>query len=82
MPNVAVFFNSKSSSGGSYQMSINNLLALREKFLKNNLKLLVYSEKKNKDLDNFNIKYEVINFSIFDKLFAYLTNYIFFKFII
>lgn len=82
MPNVAVFFNSKSSSGGSYQMSINNLLALKEKFSKNNLNLLVYSEKKNKDLDNFNIKYEIINFSIFDKLFIYLTNFIFFKFLI
>jgi glycosyltransferase involved in cell wall biosynthesis len=82
MPCVAVYFDSDASSGGSYQMSINNLLALRNKFLKKNLSLYIFLEKHNKDLDKLNIKYEVIKISIFDKIFQYLINFIFFKILV
>ncbi len=82
MSKVAVFFDCKVSSGGSYHMSINNLLSLRKKFLSKNLDLLVLSNKKNSDLDDKNIHYEIINFSILDKIFLYLTNFIIFKLLI
>ena len=79
---VALYFDSQKIAGGSYQMAINNLLKLREKFLSNNKNLHIFLEKNNKDLDELKISYEIITLNIFDRVFLYLVNFLFFKLLI
>jgi hypothetical protein len=75
---TAVLFDANSKNGGSYQMSINNLLELRKIFSSSNIKLIILAHKKNYILDNLNIDYEIIKLSILDYIFIFLINFFLF----
>jgi len=76
---TAILFDADIKNGGSYQMSINNLIELRNSFSNSNLKLVIFTYKKNCILDNLNIDYQIIKLSIFDYIFILLINFILFK---
>jgi glycosyltransferase involved in cell wall biosynthesis len=75
---IAVLFDAQIKWGGSYQMSINNLLELRKSFKCVNIKLIILAHKKNCILDNLNIDYEIIKLSILDYIFILLINFFLF----
>ena len=75
---TAVLFDANSKNGGSYQMSINNLLELRKIFSSSKIKLIILAHKKNYILDNLNIDYEIIKLSILDYIFIFLINFFLF----
>ena len=76
---TAILFDADIKNGGSYQMSINNLIELRNSFSNSNLKLVILTHKKNYILDNLNIDYQIIKLSIFDYIFILLINFFLFK---
>jgi glycosyltransferase involved in cell wall biosynthesis len=76
---TGLLFDADIKNGGSYQMSINNLIELRNNFSNSNLKLVIFTHKKNYILDNLNIDYQIIKLSIFDYIFIFLINFFFFK---
>ena len=47
---IAVLFDAQIKWGGSYQMSINNLLEIRDLSKKNNIELVIISHKKNSNV--------------------------------
>ena len=57
---TAILFDADIKNGGSYQMSINNLIELRNSFSNLSLKLVIFTNKKNYILDNLNIDYQII----------------------
>jgi glycosyltransferase involved in cell wall biosynthesis len=79
---IAVLFDAQTKWGGSYQMSINNLLEIKDLAKKNNIELVVISHKKNSILDILKIDYEIIRFSAFDYLFLFFQKSFIFKLII
>lgn len=79
---IAVLFDAQIKWGGSYQMSINNLLEIRDLSKKNNIELVIISHKKNSTLDALKIDYEIVGLSIFDYLFLIFQNNFLFKLII
>ena len=76
---TGLLFDADVKNGGSYQMSINNLIELRNKFSNSNLKLVILTHKQNYILDNLNIDYQIIKLSIFDYIFIFLNNFFLFK---
>ena len=70
---TGILFDADIRNGGSYQMSINNLLELKKSFSNLNLKLIILTHKKSYVLDNLNIDYQIIKLSIFDFIFILLT---------
>ena len=76
---TGLLFDADIKNGGSYQMSINNLIELRSSFSNSNLKLVIFTHKKNYILDNLNIDYKIIKLSIFDYIFILLVNFFLFK---
>ena len=51
---IAILFDAVRGNGGSYQMSINNLLTLVKNFKKKKIKLVVLTNKKELNLDQEN----------------------------
>jgi hypothetical protein len=76
---TGLLFDADIKNGGSYQMSINNLIELRNSFSNSNLKLVILTHKKNYILDNLNIDYQIIKLSIFDYIYIFLINFFLFK---
>jgi glycosyltransferase involved in cell wall biosynthesis len=79
---IAVLFDAQIKWGGSYQMSINNILDFKDLAKKNNIDLIIITHKKNSILDNLKINYEIVRFSWFDYLFVILQKSFIFKLII
>ena len=79
---AGILFDADIRNGGSYQMSINNLLELKNSFSNSNLELIIFSHKKNYILDSLNINYEIIKLSILDYIFIILVNIFLFKYLI
>jgi glycosyltransferase involved in cell wall biosynthesis len=71
---TGIIFDAVRKSGGSYQMSINNLLTFVDNFKKNKIKYIVLTHKKNLDLDKLKIKYQIIRISIWDYIFCIFQN--------
>ena len=71
---TGIIFDAVRKSGGSYQMSINNLLTFVDNFKKNKIKYIVLTHKKNLDLDKLKIKYQIIKISIWDYIFCIFQN--------
>ena len=69
-----LFFDGKRQNGGSYQMSINNLLSFVHHFKNNSIKYKILTNNKIKDLDKLKIKYQIINLEIWDYLFIFFKN--------
>ena len=79
---IAVLFDAQIKWGGSYQMSINNLLEIKDHAKKNNIELIVISHKKSSALDFLKIDYDIIRLSVFDYLFLFFQKSFIFKLII
>ena len=79
---IAVLFDAQAKWGGSYQMSINNLLEIKDHSKKNNIELIVISHKKSSALDTIKIDYEIIRLSALDYLFLFFQKSFIFKLII
>ena len=71
---VAILFDANINNGGSYQMSINNLLEFKKNFEKENINFVILTHKNYKILDELNIEYQIIKMTIFDYIFIFLRN--------
>jgi glycosyltransferase involved in cell wall biosynthesis len=69
---IAILFDAVRGNGGSYQMSINNLLTLVKNFKKKKIKFVVLTHKKEFNLDQLKIKYQIIKISTWDFFFIFL----------
>ena len=54
---VSLVFDADIKNGGSYQMSINNLLAFKKDFEKKNINFHVFTHQNYEVLNHLNIKY-------------------------
>lgn len=75
----AILFDAKRKNGGSYQMSLNNLISFIDNFKKKKIKYIIITHKKNSDLDNLKINYRIINLTTWDYIFIFLNNLFFIK---
>ena len=71
---VSLLFDADIKNGGSYQMSINNLLAFKKNFEKRNINFHVFAHRSHEVLNQLNIKHEIIKITIFDYIFIFLKN--------
>ena len=78
---TGILFDAVRQNGGSYQMSINNLLIFINNFKKKNIKYIILTHKKNFHLDQLKIKYEIIKISITDFFFIFFRNIKILKFL-
>lgn len=69
---TAILFDAVRSNGGSYQMSINNLLTIIKNFKKKKIKYIVLTHKKDYGLRQLKIKYQIIQLSLWDFFFIFL----------
>jgi len=79
---TGILFDADIRNGGSYQMSINNLLELKKSFSNSNIKFIIFTHEKSYILDNLNIDYEIIKLSILDYIYIFLINTSLFKYLI
>ena len=75
----AILFDAKRQNGGSYQMSLNNLISFIDNFKKKKIKYIIITHKKNFDLDNLKINYRIVNLTTWDYIFIFLNNLFFIK---
>ena len=73
----AILFDAIRQNGGSYQMSLNNLISFIDNFKKKKIKYIVLTHKKNLDLDKLKINYEIVNLTTWDYIFVFLNNLFF-----
>ena len=71
---VGLLFDADVKNGGSYQMSINNLLAFKKNFEKKNINFYVFTHENHVVLNQINIKYDIIKITLFDYIFILLKN--------
>ena len=71
---TAVIFDIVRKNGGSYQMSLNNLITFVDNFKKNKIEYVVLTHKKNLDLDRLKIRYQIIKISVWDYVFTIFQN--------
>ena len=76
---VGIFFDATRKNGGSFQMSVNNLIILINNFKKKKIKYIIFTNKRNIELQNLNIKYQVIKLSICDFFFFNYQQHFIFK---
>jgi len=69
---TGILFDAVRSNGGSYQMSINNLLTIIKNFKKKKIKYIVLTHKKDYGLRQLKIKYQIIQLSLWDFFFIFL----------
>jgi glycosyltransferase involved in cell wall biosynthesis len=79
---VGIFFDATRKNGGSFQMSVNNLITLINNFKKKKIKYIIFTNKRNIELQNLNIKYQVIKLSICDFFFLITSNTLFLKYLV
>ena len=71
---TAIIFDLVRKNGGSYQMSLNNLITFVDNFKKNKIEYVVLTHKKNLDLDGLKIRYQIIKISVWDYVFTIFQN--------
>jgi glycosyltransferase involved in cell wall biosynthesis len=76
---IALYFDSESVHGGSYQMCINNLNNFLEIFNKNKIQSIIFTDKKNKYLENKNFQYQILKPNLIDFIFFLLRIFNFLK---
>ena len=74
-----ILFDMIRENGGSFQMSVNNLITLTNNFKKKKIQFVILTQKKNLELKNLNLKYKIIKLSISDYLFLIISNISIFK---
>ena len=55
-----ILFDMIRENGGSFQMSVNNLITLTNNFKKKKIQFVILTQKKNLELKNLNLKYKII----------------------
>lgn len=79
---VSLVFDADIKNGGSYQMSINNLLAFKKDFEKKNINFYVFTYQNYEVLNQLNIKYEIVKITLLDYIFILLKNIYIIKYLI
>jgi glycosyltransferase involved in cell wall biosynthesis len=79
---IGILFDADIRNGGSYQMSINNLVVLQKNFIKEKINFIIFAHKKNKLLDKLNINYNIIKLTLLDYIFIICRNIFFVKYLI
>ena len=79
---VGILFDADIQNGGSYQMSINNLVVLKKNFIKEKINFIIFAHKKHQLLDKLNINYNIIKLTLLDYIFIIFRNVFFFKYLI
>lgn len=74
-----ILFDMIRENGGSFQMSVNNLITLTNNFKKKKIQFVILTQKKNLELKNLNLEYKIIKLSISDYLFLIISNISIFK---
>jgi|LakMenEpi03Aug12_release.lakeMendotaPanAssembly.Ray.scaffolds.fasta_scaffold10406_6 glycosyltransferase involved in cell wall biosynthesis len=73
MKKIGILFDADRKNGGSFQMSINNLLAMIKNFKKLKLQIVILVDKKNLELKNLNLKYQIVKFSVSNYFFLIIS---------
>jgi glycosyltransferase involved in cell wall biosynthesis len=79
MTKIGILFDVDRSNGGSFQMSTNNLLSITKNLKKLKIEFVILAHKRNLELKNLNLKYEIVKLSIRDYFFLIITNISIFK---
>jgi glycosyltransferase involved in cell wall biosynthesis len=69
---VAILFDAIRTNGGSYQMSVNNLLTLIKNFEQKKINYIVLTHKTNFTLSQLKINYQVIKITVVDIFYIFL----------
>lgn len=78
---IAILFDAVRKNGGSFQMSVNNLLTIIKNFKKFKIEFVILTHKKNLELKKLNLKYQIVKLSIRDYLFLIISNIPIFKYL-
>jgi glycosyltransferase involved in cell wall biosynthesis len=76
---IGVLFDVNRKNGGSFQMSTNNLLAIVKNLQKLKIGFVILAHKRNLELENLNLKYQIVKLSISDYFFLIVSNIPIFK---
>ena len=79
---IGILFDADIRNGGSYQMSINNLVVLKKNFIKEKLNFIIFAHKKHQVLDKLNINYNIIKLTLLDYIFIIFRNIYFIEYFI
>ena len=79
---IGILFDADIRNGGSYQMSINNLVILKKNFIKEKINFIIFVHKKHQLLDKLNINYNIIKLTLLDYIFIIFRNIYFIKYLI
>ena len=80
--NVGILFDANINNGGSYQMSINNLLEFKKNFKRENLNLFIFAHRRETVLDRLNINYIIIKITFIDYVFIVFRNIFFINYLL
>jgi glycosyltransferase involved in cell wall biosynthesis len=79
---IGILFDADIRNGGSYQMSINNLIILKKNFTKEKINFIIFVHKNHQVLDKLNINYNIIKLTLLDYIFIIFRNIYFIKYFI
>jgi glycosyltransferase involved in cell wall biosynthesis len=81
MTKIGILFDVDRKNGGSFQMSVNNLLTMVKNFKKSKIEFFILTHKKNLELKKMNLKYQIVKLSISDYFFLIISNISIFKYL-
>jgi glycosyltransferase involved in cell wall biosynthesis len=81
MTKIGILFDVDRKNGGSFQMSTNNLLVIIKNFKKLKIEFVILVHKRNLELENLNLKYQIVKLSISDYFFLIISNIPIFKYL-
>ncbi len=76
---IGILFDVDRKNGGSFQMSTNNLLAIVKNLKKLKIEFVILAHKRNLELENLNLKYQIVKLLISDYFFLIISNIPIFK---
>jgi hypothetical protein len=79
---VGILFDADIKNGGSYQMSVNNLIAVKNALEEKNIDLVILSHRDSPLLNKLGINYEIIKLSLLDYFFLIFQSSFLFKLLI
>jgi glycosyltransferase involved in cell wall biosynthesis len=81
MTKIGILFDVDRKNGGSFQMSVNNLLMMVKNLKKSKIEFFILTHKKNLELKKMNLKYQIVKLSISDYFFLIISNIPIFKYL-
>jgi hypothetical protein len=78
---TGILFDLPRKNGGSFQMSVNNLITIINNLKKKKIQFVILTHKKNSELKNLNLEYKIIKLSVSDYFFLIISNVVIFKYL-